>query len=80
MKKIIFVLFTLLVMLSCSLPGLGPYRLASDMESPGLFVEYSDPEGLVESHFRNGGLELDIHEGDTYFWIFPDAETPQRVS
>jgi hypothetical protein len=79
MSRIIFVVVTLLVMLSCSLPSLGPFQVSSEMDSPGLFVEYSDPEGLVESHFRNGGLELEINDGDTYFWIFPDTETPLRV-
>ena len=53
---------------------------SSDFETDNLFSEFADKNGLVESHFRNGGLEMTIHEKDVYFWSYPNAETPKNIS
>ena len=52
----------------------------SDFENDDLFTEFADDAGLVESHFRDGGLEMTIHEKDVYFWAYPDAVIPKNVA
>ena len=89
MKKLMLPLLALLLV-SCAISdnlsdlvaafGNQSQTFSSDFEGPGLFDAYSDPEGLVESEFRNGGLELTIHEEEVYFWIYPDVVTPKNIS
>lgn len=70
---------------ACSaLSGLGDLMedsnsFSSDFESDDMFSEFADDAGLVESHFKNGGLEMTIHQEDVYFWAYPNAEIPKNV-
>ena len=80
MKKSVFLTLSLVVLQACSLTQPSEYKISSNMDQEGLFGPYSDPNGLVESHFRNGGLELTIHDTGTYFWILPDSSTPRDIS
>ena len=51
----------------------------SDFETDDIFSEYADDGGLVESHFKDGGLEMTIHESDVYFWTYPNANIPKNT-